>query len=287
MSGARLIAEHRGAGRAVLVGGVLSFVREEGDGEPVVCVHGIPASSFLYRKVLPLLAAAGLRGVALDLPGFGFAERPRDFDYGVRGHGAWMEAALDTLGVERFHLVVHDYGGPVGFELCARIPERVRSLTVLDTVVDVDAFRRLPVLELALRLRVGDVLMRTLPGAAWHVAMHRLGVLDPAALTRAESDAWLTLMRGDDGGRAILHLARRLETTPALAARLAAAIAALDVPQQLVWATDDPVLPLATAGARARDRIGGPLHLVPGRHFLQEESYAAIAEHVARLAATA
>lgn len=287
MDGRSLIADHRAAGRDILAGGVRSFVREEGDGDPVVCVHGIPASSFLYRKILPLLAAQGLRGVALDLPGFGLAERPRDFDYGIRGHGAWMETALDTLGIERFHLVVHDYGGPVGFELCARAGQRVRSLTVLDTVVDVEHFRRPPLLEAAFRAGAAHAMMQALPGAVFHRAMLRLGVLDPAALTRAESDAWLALMRGDDHGRSVLHVARHLETTAALSTRLGDAVRALDVPRQLIWSTDDPVLPLSSAGARARAVVDGPLHTVPGRHFPQEESYVAIAGHVTQLAATA
>lgn len=287
MSAARLIAEHRAAGRAFLAGDVRSFVRDEGEGDPVVCVHGIPASSFLYRKVLPLLAGAGLRGLSVDLPGFGFAERPRDFPYGIRGHGAWLEQALDALGIDRFHLVVHDYGGPVGFELCARTPERVRSLTVLDTVLDVERFRRLPLLELGLRAGAADLLMWATPGAAWHVAMRRLGVRDPAALTRAESDAWLTLMRGDDHGRAIVRSARGAEATAGMSERLIGAVQALDVPTQLIWASDDPVLPLATMGARASELLGVAPQLVPGRHFLQEESHAAIAEALTRLAATA
>ena len=55
-----------------------SFVREQGDGDPVVLMHGVPVSSFLYRKVLPLLAERGLRGVAFDLPGLGLAEKPEE-----------------------------------------------------------------------------------------------------------------------------------------------------------------------------------------------------------------
>ena len=136
------IGAHRAQGRDFLAAGVRSFAREEGDGETVLCIHGIPASSFLYRKVLPVLAAHDLRGVAFDLPGLGLAERPAAFDYTWTGLGAWSAAAVDALGLERFHLVVHDFGGPVGFELCAGMPERVRSLTILNTSVDVEHFHR-------------------------------------------------------------------------------------------------------------------------------------------------
>src|SRR5260370_40163483 len=103
---------------------------------------GVPASSFLYRKVLRELAARGLRGVAVDLPGLGLADRPAAFDYTWTGLGRFCAAAVDALGLGRFHLVVHDIGGPVGFALASAMPGRVASLTGLDTLVGVDTFKR-------------------------------------------------------------------------------------------------------------------------------------------------
>jgi len=76
VSSAQVIERHRRVGRSFVASGVRSFVREEGAGEPVVCIHGVPASSFLYRKVLGELSARGLRGIAFDLPGLGLAARP-------------------------------------------------------------------------------------------------------------------------------------------------------------------------------------------------------------------
>ena len=127
-----VISEHRAAGRRFAAAGISSFVREAGppDGEPVVCLHGVPASCFLYRKVLRELAARDLRGIAFDLPGLGLADRPATFDYTWTGLGRFAAAAVDALGLDRFHLVVHDIGGPVGFELAAAMPTRIASLTV-------------------------------------------------------------------------------------------------------------------------------------------------------------
>ena len=92
---------HRRAGRHFEAGGLTSFVREEGGGEPVLLVHGLPASSFLYRKMLPELASRGLRAVAFDLPGLGLADRPADFDYTFAGLGRFTVAAVDALGLDR------------------------------------------------------------------------------------------------------------------------------------------------------------------------------------------
>ena len=126
MNSAQVIDEHERSGRYFTVGGRIdSFVLDHGSGEPVVCLHGVPASSFLYRKVIDELVARGLRGIAFDLPGLGLAARPVDFDYTWTGLGEFAVAAVDELGLDRFHLVVHDIGGPVGFEVAAAAPERV------------------------------------------------------------------------------------------------------------------------------------------------------------------
>src|SRR5258705_748335 len=140
---ADVIASHRLSGRTFEAGGVGSFVVERGDGAPVVCLHGVPASSFLYRKVLTELATRGLRGIAFDFPGLGLAERPSDFDYSWSGLARWTGQAIDALGIDRRHLVVHDIGGPIGFEWAITHPSRLGSRTVLNSPFALAQFRRL------------------------------------------------------------------------------------------------------------------------------------------------
>src|SRR5205809_557566 len=130
IASSRVIERHRSKGRTFSANGVRSFVLEDGEGPAVVLMHGLPESSFAYRKLLPELAARGLRGIAFDLPGCGLAERPRDFDYSLTGLGRFATAAVDALELDRFHLLVHDVGGPVGFEVAAARADRIDSLTV-------------------------------------------------------------------------------------------------------------------------------------------------------------
>src|SRR6188472_4202080 len=101
-----------------------------------------PSSSFLYRKMIPALAQQGLRAVAFDFPGLGLADRPEDFDYSWSGLSRWMGEAIDALGIDRCHLVVHDIGGPIACEWAVRNPERVLSLTALNTMLGVAGFKR-------------------------------------------------------------------------------------------------------------------------------------------------
>lgn len=280
---AAVLEAHRARGRRFVAGGVGSFVREEGDGEPVVLVHGLPSSSFLYRKVSGHLAGLGLAPVAFDLPGLGFADRPADLDYTFDGLGRFAVAAVDALGLDRFHLVVHDAGGPVGFRLAAAAPERVRSLTVLNTVVTLDAMP-FP-MEVYARL-VGDRPWRALPPAPVFRRMFRaVGVRDQASVTDAEIDAWLELVRGDDEGRAYLQIMRNLRRGPGLDLRAVVDARVTPYPVQVVWGAHDRVLPLRRQGWQVLELSGLPaLHALPGRHYLQEDCAPAVAALVAGLA---
>ena len=281
-----MIERHRAAGREFEAAGVRSFVREAGDGEPVVCLHGVPASCFLYRKVIDELAARGLRGVAFDFPGLGLAARPADFDYSWTGLGRFSVAAVDALGLDRFHLVVHDIGGPVGFELAAAIPERVRSLTVLNTLVEVDTFKRPWSMEPFARRGIGEVYLRTLSKPAFRVLMGMQGVGDRSKVPNEELDAYVDLLKRDDGGRAFLKIMRGFERTREKRDLYVSTLRDVPYPVQIVWGADDPALKLGVQGEQVRAAAGlEEVHSVPAKHFLQEDQAPAVAERVAAIAA--
>ncbi len=268
-----------------MAGGVRSFVREAGDGDAVVCVHGVPSSSFLYRKVLDELAARGRRGVAFDLPGLGLAARPDDFDYTWTGLGRFAGAAVEALGLDRFHLVVHDIGGPVGFELAAAAPDRVRSLTVLNTLVEVDGFKRPWSMEPFARRGVGELYLATMTKFAFRRLMALQGIANMAAVPREELDAYVDLLKREDGGRHFLRIMRGFERTAEKAALYRGALRDVPYPVQIVWGAADPALKLAVHGEQARRAAGlAEIHTVPAKHFLQEDQAPAIAERVAALA---
>src|SRR5260221_2171012 len=84
MNANRLIEEWRRQGRVLDVEGANTVLWRKGQGESGICVHGVPTSGFLYRKLLPELASRGLAGVTFDLPGLGLADRPADLDYSWR-----------------------------------------------------------------------------------------------------------------------------------------------------------------------------------------------------------
>lgn len=108
---------------------------EEPSGETIVLLHGNPAWSYLYRKVVPPLVAAGHRCVAVDLIGFGKSDKLVDrFAYTYQGHIDWLrEALFDVLDLHEITLVCHDWGGGIGLPLLAEHPERFRRAVALNT----------------------------------------------------------------------------------------------------------------------------------------------------------
>lgn len=282
MTEKQVIASHRAAGRTFEAAGVQSFVREEGEGPPVVCMHGVPSSSFLYRNVLSGLARRGLRGVAFDLPGLGLASRPADFDYSWTGLGAFSIAAIDALGLEHFHLVVHDIGGPVGFELAAAMPERIQSLTVLNTLVDVAGFKKPWVMRPFESPLLGPLWLKGMTRFGFRQLMRLQGIADMKAVPPAEIDAYLGLLKREDGGRAFLKIMQRFETTPEKQALYRSVLSEAPYPVQIVWGDRDTALTVEAFGTVARDAAGADtIHRVPAKHFLQEDQAEAIAQLVA------
>jgi haloalkane dehalogenase len=111
---------------------------DEGVGPPVVLVHGTPTWSFVYRRLIPPLVAAGHRVLAPDHLGFGLSDRPATAGYRPEDHARRLAALLDALaaGDPAFRdltLVVHDLGGPVGLSYAVERPERVARLVVCNT----------------------------------------------------------------------------------------------------------------------------------------------------------
>jgi pimeloyl-ACP methyl ester carboxylesterase len=111
--------------------GVEVFYRAAGDpSAPVVLLlHGFPASSFMFRELIPRLADR-FRVIAPDLPGFGFTEVPekRKYVYSFDALASTIEAFTDALGLKRYAIYVFDYGAPTGFRLAMRRLERVTAI---------------------------------------------------------------------------------------------------------------------------------------------------------------
>ena len=264
--------------------GAGTTVWEEGSGEPVVCLHGVPSSAFLYRKVLPELTARDCRGIAFDLPGLCLADRPEAFDYSWSGLAKWTVDAVDALGLDRFHLVVHDISGPIGFDVVARVPDRIASLTVLNTLGRVASFKRPWSMEPFARRGIGEIYLKTMHPIAFERLMRVQGVA--TAVPSADLRAYVHLLKRTDGGRAFLRIMRSFERTEEFERRILQALSARSFPAQVLWGEEDPALRVERHGEQVREALGvDTIVRLHGKHFVQEDAPSEIADHVAAFAA--
>ncbi len=141
------IAEH-----SAEVAGLSINYRQAGDA-PILYLHGVPTHSHDW---IPFLERFG--GIAPDLPGFGKSAKPADFDYSINGYDRFLEAFTEHVGLERFTLVVHDWGA-VGLALAQRFPDRIDRLVMFATVPFVPGFRWHRVARAWRRPMVGEFLM--------------------------------------------------------------------------------------------------------------------------------
>ncbi len=105
---------------------------DEGQGEPVLFVHGTPTWSFEFRSLIRAVRGSR-RAIAPDHLGFGLSERPEGFAYTPEAHAKALSAFVDRLGLERFALVVHDFGGPIALPLALDRPERISQLIIMNS----------------------------------------------------------------------------------------------------------------------------------------------------------
>jgi len=119
--------------RYVEVEGLRMAFVEQGEGDPILMLHGEPTGGYLYRHMIPPLAEAG-RVIVPDLVGFGRSDKPvADHAYSYKSHVRWMRRFIMALGLQRVTLVGQDWGGAIGLRILAQMPERFRRLVAMNT----------------------------------------------------------------------------------------------------------------------------------------------------------
>jgi pimeloyl-ACP methyl ester carboxylesterase len=121
-------------GRFVQAGDLQLFIQEMGpeDGQAILFIHGTAAWSGLWRETMAPLAEAGYRCIAIDLPPFGFSERPATPSYGNADQAKRIITLMDELGIQHVILFGHSFGGGATMETALMIPDRIDALILLD-----------------------------------------------------------------------------------------------------------------------------------------------------------
>ena len=227
--------------RALVVDGVRSRAFEAGPdaSEAVVFVHGNPNSAAEWSD---LMARTGefARAVAVDMPGFGKADRPREFAYPVEGYVRFLDAALDELGIERAHLVLHDFGGPWGLGWALTRPDAFASAVLINTGVLI-GFEMHRVGRIWGKPVLGELFMAVTSRSAFRRSIQASNPRLPQSFIDEMYDDY------DRGTRRTVLQLYRNRTDDELLTQAAAALRQLDRPALVVWGTADEFVPVRHA----------------------------------------
>jgi pimeloyl-ACP methyl ester carboxylesterase len=254
-------------------------VAEAGKGTPIVLLHGNPDTHSVWAPVVSGLADR-FRCIAPDLPGYGESDAPRDDQLSLEGQARWVLGVVDALKLDRFHLVVHDVGGAHGLAFSTLHPQRLRSLTIMNTTFFPDY--RWHFWARVWRTRIAGEAVMKLGGASFMRSVFRRELLRGSPkMTREYADhafdAYTPRARAT-----VLRWYRA--TNPAVYVgwdqRLLASIE--KVPRQVIWGDHDPFIPAATA-----DRFGGTVHRLSNcGHWAMIEDPSRVSTEIAALCGT-
>lgn len=263
------------------VGGLRMHYLDEGprDGEPVVCFHGEPSWSYLYRKMIPPLTAAGLRVVCPDLAGFGRSDKPVDTGwYSYDRHVEQVTGVLDALDLQGATVVVQDWGGPIGLRWAVEHSDRVARLVIMNTGLFTGrvskgfmAWREFAE-KVGLELPVGAIIQ----GATTTDLPDEVVAAYDAPFPGPSSKA----------GAATFPLLVPLDEASPGAAELRAVSEVLSEwakPCLVAFSDSDPVFPFPRAGQVFVDQVPGAgeqVRIEGAAHFLQEDRGEQIAEEI-------
>ncbi len=240
------------------VGGVEVFWRRaepDAGAAPVLYVHGVPNNADLWA---PFLARTG--GIALDLPGFGRSAKPPGFDYSIAGYDRLLESFLDVAGVDRFSLVVHDWG-VVGLATAQRLRDRLDRLVVFASVPLLPGYRWHRIARVWRTPLLGELSMGFSTRWALKQASKDANATPGPLPDEALDSVWEHFDHGTQ--RAILRLYRA--SPPEVLAAAGAGLGTIDRPSLVIWPDSDPYIG-PHFGAAYADALGEQARLEIAEH---------------------
>lgn len=235
---------------SLLAGGTRTRLRQAGPAEAseaVVFVHGNPGSADDWEGLIAAAASTGRRALSIDLPDFGDTIAPDEFEHSVLGYATFLDEALKELGVERAHLVLHDFGGPIGLVWVAMNPDALASITLIDTGI-LPGYRWHKLARIWRTPVIGEIFQATATRGAFRSLLNRN---EPRGLPRdfveAMYDHYDRRTR-----KAVLALYRDTDDPGSAAPELTKLLAPRDIPALVVWGEEDATCPPPMRSGSAR-----------------------------------
>jgi pimeloyl-ACP methyl ester carboxylesterase len=238
----------------------------EGQGEPILLVHGITTYSFIWKNLIPLFARE-YDVIAVDLLGCGDSDKPLDVSYAIKDHTERLHRFVTELGIKKFHFVGHDLGGGMGQIFAVRHPEMLLDLTMINTVA-YDFWPVQPIIALRTPI-VRLFLMASLDLGTFKLVVQR-GIYHKERVTHELMELFMRPVRTVEGRKAFLHFAKCLDNHDLT--EIADDLRRLKIPVLIIRGDTDPYLAAGISEKLHQEIPGSELVRIPtGGHFIQED----------------
>ena len=232
-------------GNFIDVNGLDVHYWDEGRGDVLILVHGFSSSVYTWRLNIDELSEE-FRVIALDLPGFGYTDKPKDFDYTLEGYSSFMVDFMDTMDIDSATLAGNSMGGGVVLTTALLFPERVDKLILVDSMgypeqEDEEVF--LPFLLMGVPV-AGEVLMSLNYRFVVEESMKGGVYYDNSFVTDEMIDYYYNAFRSENGQKAPLWVMRSLMDTPPIGSER---ISEVSMPALIIWGEDDNLIPAGDA----------------------------------------
>lgn len=246
---------------SLLAGGTRTRLVQAGPAEAseaVVFIHGNPGSADDWVGLAGTAAKVGKRAVAFDLPDFGETVAPDGFEHDIPGYAGFVDQALTELEVERAHLVLHDFGGPIGLYWAAAHADALASITLIDTGV-LPGYRWHSLARVWRTPVLGELFQATATRPAFRFLLNRN---EPRGLPRdfveAMYDHYDRRTR-----KAVLKLYRATDDPGGMSEALVQLFAEREIPALVIWGEQDAYLPSSYAERQREAFPAAEVHVLP------------------------
>ncbi len=252
--------------------GIIKYIDQGKSDHVIFLLHGVPSSSWLYRKMIPLLVKKGYRVIAPDMLGYGNSDNPKGYDiYNQANHAKRIIALMNYLNIKNWHHVMHDAGGLWTWEVFKQAPNRIQKLTMLNTIVYKEGFH--PPVKMKKGFFAKIAMWMYGNGTTTNTMLKMLfkeGLSYPSLLTKDEIYGYKKPLLENKTKGMYYFFTQTCNNFP----NYSSTFEGLNISTQFIWGKNDKMLQIKPQLNKIKKGFNinkDHIHLLDAKHFIQEE----------------